>query len=74
MAAATKFGKDLLDKVVKLSKLKQTSVSLRQMVQFGRNPSPLTLYQGAQFLRNELPIRLAHRVVELGELLEVQRP
>ena len=38
------------------------------MVQFGSNPSIGTLFRASQFLSEELPIRLAHRVEELGEL------
>lgn len=64
----TTFSKELLERVYTSSKMKQTSVSLKQMVMFGQKPSPLTLFHGAQFLKYELPIRLAHRVVELGNL------
>ncbi|GAK67320.1 alpha-ketoacid dehydrogenase kinase [Moesziomyces antarcticus] len=46
----------------------QTGISLRQMVQFGRNPNPGTILQAGSFLHEELPIRLAHRVKELDEL------
>lgn len=46
----------------------QTGISLRQMVQFGRNPNPGTILQAGSFLAEELPIRLAHRVKELDEL------
>ncbi|EEY19178.1 kinase [Verticillium alfalfae VaMs.102] len=45
-----------------------TGVSLRQMVQFGEKPSTGTLFRASQFLAEELPIRLAHRVQELDEL------
>lgn len=45
-----------------------TGVSLRQMVQFGSNPSTGTLFRASQFLSEELPIRLAHRVEELADL------
>ncbi|EED15562.1 pyruvate dehydrogenase kinase [Talaromyces stipitatus ATCC 10500] len=45
-----------------------TGVSLRQMVQFGETPSPGTLFRASQFLSEELPIRLAHRVEELNHL------
>lgn len=38
------------------------------MVQFGTNPSTGTLFRASQFLSEELPIRLAHRVQELGDL------
>jgi pyruvate dehydrogenase kinase 2/3/4 len=55
-------------KFAQLAGLAQTPVSLKQMVQFGTSPSPYTLYKGAQFLKHELPIRLAHRVVELNNL------
>ena len=34
----------------------------------GANPSQETLLKAAQFLREELPVRLAHRVVELDSL------
>ncbi|KAJ4989293.1 hypothetical protein SVAN01_05198 [Stagonosporopsis vannaccii] len=43
-------------------------VSLRQMVQFGEKPSTGTLFRASQFLSEELPIRLAHRVQELNDL------
>ena len=43
-------------------------VSLRQMVQFGEKPSTATLFRASQFLSEELPIRLAHRVQELSDL------
>jgi pyruvate dehydrogenase kinase 2/3/4 len=45
-----------------------SGVSLRQMVQFGEKPSTGTLFRASQFLSEELPIRLAHRVQELNEL------
>ena len=38
------------------------------MVQFGEKPSTGTLFRASQFLSEELPIRLAHRVQELTEL------
>lgn len=44
------------------------SVSLQQMVLFGQNPSQGTLLKASQFLVEELPIRLSHRVVELESL------
>jgi hypothetical protein len=45
-----------------------SGVSLRQMVQFGEKPSTGTLFRASQFLSEELPIRLAHRVQELNDL------
>ena len=44
------------------------TVSLQQMVLFGQNPSQGTLLKASQFLAEELPIRLSHRVKELDEL------
>jgi pyruvate dehydrogenase kinase 2/3/4 len=38
------------------------------MVQFGEKPSTGTLFRASQFLAEELPIRLAHRVQELDNL------
>ena len=42
------------------------------MVQFGEKPSTGTLFRASQFLSEELPIRLAHRVQELNDLLCVR--
>ena len=43
-------------------------VSLQQMILFGQQPSQGTLLKASQFLSEELPIRLSHRVVELESL------
>ncbi|KAI9735743.1 MAG: hypothetical protein M1818_006351 [Claussenomyces sp. TS43310] len=58
----------LMDTIKHYSNFPATGVSLRQMVQFGEKPSTGTLFRASQFLSEELPIRLAHRVQELGEL------
>ncbi|KAI8082677.1 mitochondrial branched-chain alpha-ketoacid dehydrogenase kinase-domain-containing protein [Gilbertella persicaria] len=72
----------LYDKIKYFARFPQTGVSLRQMVMFGKrkdldamysicsgqNPSQATLFKASQFLHEELPIRLAHRVKELDEL------
>ncbi|CEG69781.1 Putative Pyruvate dehydrogenase kinase [Rhizopus microsporus] len=58
----------LYDKIKYFAKFPQTGVSLRQMVMFGQKPSKATLFKASQFLHEELPIRLAHRVKELDEL------
>lgn len=55
-------------KVHLYSSFPQTPVSLRQLVEFGQRPSLGTLTRAALFLREELPIRLAHRAVELEHL------
>ncbi|KAJ2822140.1 [Pyruvate dehydrogenase (acetyl-transferring)] kinase isozyme 2, partial [Coemansia erecta] len=61
-------SKDLATRIAHFARFPQTGVSLRQMVEFGQNPSQGTLLRAAQFLHDELPIRLAHRVVELDSL------
>lgn len=38
------------------------------MVRFGQNPSQGTLLKASQFLSEELPIRLSHRIAELEAL------
>ncbi|KAI9777328.1 MAG: hypothetical protein M1839_008936 [Geoglossum umbratile] len=58
----------LMDTIKHYSSFPATGVSLRQMVQFGANPSTGTLFRASQFLSEELPIRLAHRVRELDQL------
>ncbi|KAI9469335.1 mitochondrial branched-chain alpha-ketoacid dehydrogenase kinase-domain-containing protein [Zychaea mexicana] len=58
----------LFDKIKHFARFPQTGVSLRQMVMFGQKPSAGTLFKASQFLHEELPIRLAHRVKELHEL------
>ncbi|KAI9477614.1 [Pyruvate dehydrogenase (acetyl-transferring)] kinase isozyme 2 [Coemansia sp. RSA 989] len=61
-------SKELATKIAHFARFPQTGVSLRQMVEFGQNPSQGTLLRAAQFLHDELPVRLAHRVVELDSL------
>ncbi|KAI6777099.1 hypothetical protein HG530_001044 [Fusarium avenaceum] len=58
----------LMDTIRHYARFPATGVSLRQMVQFGEKPSVGTLFRASQFLAEELPIRLAHRVQELDEL------
>jgi len=58
----------LMDTIGHYANFPATGVSLRQMVQFGERPSTGTLFRASQFLSEELPIRLAHRVQELEHL------
>ncbi|BCR88381.1 PDK/BCKDK family protein kinase [Aspergillus chevalieri] len=58
----------LMDTIRHYASFPATGVSLRQMVQFGDRPSTGTLFRASQFLSEELPIRLAHRVQDLGQL------
>lgn len=68
MNAAWKFTPALWDKIHHFASFPQTGVSLQQMVLFGQHPSQGTLLKASQFLMEELPVRLAHRVKELDEL------
>lgn len=43
-------------------------VTLRELYQFGENPSPKTLILIAQFLQKELPVRFAQRLRDLKRL------
>ncbi|KAI0465030.1 hypothetical protein LJB42_000248 [Komagataella kurtzmanii] len=63
-----KLTNQLRDKIYRYARFPPTGVSLRQMVQFGPKPSAGTLFHASQFVVEELPIRLAHRVKELEEL------
>jgi len=56
------------DRIDYLSQFKQRRVTLKQLFDFGRNPSSETLLMEAQFLHQELPVRLSHRVQELRSL------
>jgi len=68
MSAGFKITGALWDKIHHFASFPQTGVSLQQMVLFGQNPSQGTLLKASQFLHEELPVRLAHRVKELDEL------
>jgi pyruvate dehydrogenase kinase 2/3/4 len=64
----TAAARSLLEKVDYLSQFRQRGVTLKQLLDFGSNPTPETLLVGAQFLHKELPVRLAHRIKELEAL------
>ncbi|KAJ7580981.1 mitochondrial pyruvate dehydrogenase [Mycena floridula] len=68
MSAGFRITPALWDKIHHFASFPQTGVSLQQMVLFGQNPSQGTLLKASQFLAEELPVRLAHRVKELDEL------
>ncbi|WWC94622.1 hypothetical protein V866_001469 [Kwoniella sp. B9012] len=63
-----KISAALWDKIHHFASFPQTGVSLQQMVLFGQHPTQGTLLKASQFLSEELPIRLSHRVVELESL------
>lgn len=60
--------RELVDDIFASALRKQTGVSLRYMLDFGANPIRRQMMLSAQFLHNELPVRLAHRVAELENL------
>ncbi|KAK3011943.1 hypothetical protein RJ639_012525 [Escallonia herrerae] len=62
------FSKSLIEEVHRWACLKQTGVSLRYMMEFGSRPTNRNLLISAQFLHKELPIRIAHRAIELETL------
>lgn len=70
--AATKLAdtvsRSVADDIFSCALKRQTGVTLRHMMDFGSNPVERQLKISAQFLRAELPIRLAHRVAELENL------
>ncbi|KIY68502.1 mitochondrial pyruvate dehydrogenase [Cylindrobasidium torrendii FP15055 ss-10] len=68
MSALFRITPSLWDKIHHFASFPQTGVSLQQMVLFGQNPSQGTLLKASQFIAEELPVRLAHRVKELDEL------
>lgn len=55
----------LRENIYKYAGFPQTSVSIRQMVQFGPSPSPGSIFLASQFIVEELPIRLALKVRDL---------
>jgi pyruvate dehydrogenase kinase 2/3/4 len=59
---------DILDKIRYLAQFTQRPVKLSQLFEFGRSPTSNVLMTAAQFLHQELPVRLAHRVAELESL------
>lgn len=63
-----KLSEELTKKIYHYALFPATGVSLRQMVQFGGSPSAGTMFRASQFVTEELPIRLAHRVKDLEEL------
>eukprot|EP00249_Psilotum_nudum_P002525 c15609_g1_i1 orf=442-1548(-) len=65
---ADAISRNLADDLYKCSLKKQTGVSLKFMMDFGQFPTEKNLLMAAQYLHKELPVRLAHRVVELENL------
>ena len=70
MAAALRdMTPELSKQILHYASFHQRSVTLRHMVMFGEvNITPARLFRSSHFMREELPVRLAHRVVELDRL------
>lgn len=60
--------RNVLDDIYRCSFKRQTGVSLKYIIDFGQYPIERQMLVSAQFLHNELPVRLAHRVAELENL------
>lgn len=65
MSTSWKLTNALRENIYKYASFPQTSVSIRQMVQFGPSPSPGSIFLASQFIVEELPIRLALKVRDL---------
>ncbi|EEQ36979.1 hypothetical protein CLUG_01102 [Clavispora lusitaniae ATCC 42720] len=65
MGTGWELTKALREKIYQYATYPQTSVSIRQMVQFGPSPSPGSIFLASRFIVEELPIRLALKVKDL---------
>ncbi|KAJ8430882.1 hypothetical protein Cgig2_011345 [Carnegiea gigantea] len=65
---ADHLSKNLVDEVHKWGSMKQTGITLKNMMEFGSKPTDRNLLIAAQFLHKELPIRIGRRVIELENL------
>jgi pyruvate dehydrogenase kinase 2/3/4 len=60
--------KSLIDRIHYLAQFRERAVTVKQLFEFGSDPTPEKLLVAAQFLHSELPVRLSHRVRELESL------
>lgn len=67
-ATAIKVSAETAQRISHYARFPPTALSLSQMAQFGQTPSTATVYRASQFMADELPVRLAHRVRELENL------
>ena len=68
LSASRDFTPSINERLSEYSRLPQRGVTLQQLLSVGELPSPLALLASAQFLAQQLPIRLAKRVMELDSL------
>lgn len=60
--------KDTTKLIAHYARFAPTPLSLAQMAQFGKTASTATVFRAAQFMSDELPVRIAHKVHELENL------
>ena len=68
LSASRDFTPSIVERLSEYSRLPQRGVTLQQLLSVGEKPSSLALLASAQFLSQQLPIRLAKRVMELDSL------
>lgn len=67
-ASALKSATATAQRIGHYARFPPTALSLSQMAQFGQTPSTATVYRASQFMADELPVRIAHRIRELENL------
>src|SRR4029453_1622405 len=68
MSLLSPYPEALLERIRYLAQFKQRPVTLQQLFEVGSTPSDEGLLRESQFMHQELPVRLAHRVQELEGL------
>lgn len=68
MAYSEPAARAVAEEVARWGGMRQTGVTLRYMMEFGARPTERNLLRSAQFLRRELPIRIARRALDLDSL------
>ena len=68
LSASRDFTPSILERLSEYSRQPQRGVTLQQLMSVGEKPSSVALLASAQFLAQQLPIRLARRVMELDSL------
>ncbi|XP_015689682.1 pyruvate dehydrogenase (acetyl-transferring) kinase, mitochondrial-like isoform X2 [Oryza brachyantha] len=66
--ASEPVARAVAEEVARWGGMRQTGVTLRYMMEFGARPTERNLLRSAQFLRKELPIRIARRALDLDSL------
>eukprot|EP01134_Creolimax_fragrantissima_P000090 CFRG0090T1 len=65
---ATGNGKTVQERIDEYATYRQTSVSIKQFTDFGKDRSLQSGLNSCKFLRSELPIRLAHMIKEIDDI------